>query len=103
LVKLSDLDTRNQYGDMPFNYFKSKKNLGGKLGFSYEPPVLKIGEKPVYEIGNLPYAFSRLRDLEKRLVELEGINPKAEKGIKKGINQRRKNLENQEGPCFKVL
>ncbi len=105
LVKLSDLDIRNQYGDMMSCYFESEKNLGGKLGFSYEPPVLKVEEKPVYEVGIVPYALLRLRDMEKRLAELKG-NSKAEKGIKQGINQRRKNLENQEGayfPCFSVL
>ncbi len=105
LVKLSDLNTRSQYTDTNCIYFESERNLGGKLGFSYEPPVLKIGGKPLYETGNIPYALLRLRDMEKRLTEIEG-NPKAEKGIKKGINQRRKNLENQEGayfPCFRVL
>ncbi len=105
LVKLSDLDIRNQYGDIPFSYFESERNLGGKLGFSYEPPFLKVEEKSLYEVGSIPYTTLRIRDMEKRLAELKG-NPKAEKGIKKGIDQRRKNIENQEGryfPCFRIL
>ena len=91
---------------MRIGYFESEKNMGGKLGFSYEPPVLKVGENPVYEIGIIPYATLRIRDMEKRLKELKGANPKAEEGIKIGLEQRKKEIENQEGayfPCFKVL
>ena len=76
------------------------------LGFSFEYPHLRVDGVPLYELDAIPYERIRIRELRKRLGKMEDKNPKARKGIQKGIENHRENIESGNGiyfPCFRVL
>jgi len=84
----------------------SEKKIDKKTNLTFELPHILVFEKPLYEATITPHAAIRLRDLEKRLAEIEGKNFKAEASIKKQIEIYDKAIANSQSayfPCFKIL
>ena len=102
LEKLSSPGTRSSTGSgVSGSHFEYERLLCGNMGLSYEPPVICVSGKPLYEIGSIPRALIKKRRLEKRLCE--NLRPKEREGILFGIQKNQEDIDSGNPPHYPLF